>query len=135
MWKNARDAAWEPYLSRRAVDEHGAELDVPVHERRDAAVKRFFQRVLRSNLLPRKTVTNQPRSYPATRADMPELAHVKHVFVKAAARVNNRAQNSDDHSIRRGERQMCAFRDARRTQASLSCLNRTGSTLLCPDIK
>jgi putative transposase len=50
--------------------------------------------VLRSNPLPRKIVTDQLRSYPAAKADIPELAHAKHVFVKAAARVNNRAENS-----------------------------------------
>jgi transposase-like protein len=47
-----------------------------------------------------------------------KLAHVKHVFVKAAARVSNRAENSHQPTHRR-ERQMCGFRDARRTQAFL----------------
>ena len=70
--------------------------------------------------MPRKIVTDQLRSYPAAKADIPELAHVKHVFVKAAARVNNRAENSHQPTRRR-ERQMCGFRDARRTQAFLSC--------------
>jgi putative transposase len=38
----------EPYLLWRAVDEHGAELDVLLQKRRDkAAAKRFFRRVLR----------------------------------------------------------------------------------------
>jgi len=79
----------------RAVDEHGAELDMLVQKRRDkAAAKRFFLRVLRSNPVPRKIVTDRLRSYPAAKADIPELAHVKHVFVKAAARLNNRAENS-----------------------------------------
>jgi putative transposase len=41
------------------------------------------------------------------------------VFVKAAARVNNRAENSHQPTRRR-ERQMCGFRDPRRTQAFLS---------------
>ena len=105
----------------RAVDEHGAELDVLVQKRRDkAAAKRFFRRVLRSNPVPRKIVTDQLRSYPAAKADIPELAQVKHVFVKAAARVNNRTENSHQPTRRR-ERQMCGFRDARRTQAFLSC--------------
>jgi putative transposase len=77
----------ESYLLWRAVDEHGAELDVLVQKRRDkAAAKRFFRRVLRSNPVPRKIVTDQLRSYPAAKTDIPELAHVKHVFVKAAAR-------------------------------------------------
>jgi putative transposase len=111
----------EPYLLWRAVDEHGAELDVLVQKRRDkAATKRFFRRVLRSNPVPRKIVTDQLRSYPAAKAEIPELAHVKHVFVKAAARVNNRAENSHRPTSRR-ERHMCGFRDARRTQAFLSC--------------
>jgi putative transposase len=39
----------EPYLLWRAVDEHGAELDVLLQKRRDkAAAKRFFQRVMRT---------------------------------------------------------------------------------------
>ena len=42
----------EPYLLWRAVDEHGAELDILVKKRRDkAAAKRFFKRVLRSGLI------------------------------------------------------------------------------------
>jgi putative transposase len=45
---------------------------------------------------------------------------VKHVLVQAAARVNNRAENSHQPTRRR-ERQMCGFLDARRTQAFLSC--------------
>ena len=87
----------EAYLLWRAVDEHGTELDILLQKRRDkAAAKRFFRRVLRSNLVPRKIVTDQLRRYPAAKAEIPELAHVKHVFVKAAARVNNRAENSQD---------------------------------------
>jgi len=110
----------EPHLLWRAVDEHGAELDVLVQQRRDkAAAKRFFRRVLRSTPVPRRIVTDQLRSYPAAKADIPELAQVKHVFVKTAARVNNRAENSHQPTRRR-ERQMCGFRDARRTQAFLS---------------
>jgi putative transposase len=119
--RDVRDVRGEPYLLWRAVDEQGAELDVLVQKRRDkAAAKRFFRKVLRSNPVPRKIVTDQLRSYPAAKADIPELAHVKHVFVKADARVNNRAENSHQPTRRR-ERQMCGFRDARRTQALLSC--------------
>ena len=72
----------EPYLLWRAVDEHGAELDILLQKRRDkAAAKRFFRHVLRSCLVPRKIVTDQLRSYPAAKADIPDLANVKHVFV------------------------------------------------------
>jgi len=85
----------EPYLLLRAVDEHGTELDILLQKRRDkAAAKRFFKRVLRSSPVPRKIVTDQLRSYPVAKAEIPELASVKHVFVKAAARLNNRAENS-----------------------------------------
>jgi putative transposase len=96
-------------------------LDVLLQKRRDkAAAKRFFMRVLRSAPVPRKIVTDQLRSYPAARAEIPELAYVKYVFVKAGARVNNRAENS--HQPTRGrERQMRGFRDPRRMQALLSC--------------
>jgi putative transposase len=111
----------EPCLLWRAVDEHGAQLGVLVQKWRDkAAAKRFFRRVLRSNPVPRKIVTDQVRCYPTAKADSPEFVHVKHVFVKAAERVNNRAQNSHQPTRRR-ERQTCGFRDARRAQAFLSC--------------
>src|SRR6201993_4877232 len=79
----------EPYLLWRAVDEHGTELDILLQKRRDkAAAKRFFRRVLRSNLVPRKIVIDQLRNYPAAKGDLPELVSVKHAFVKAAARLN-----------------------------------------------
>jgi putative transposase len=122
----------EPYLLWRAVDEHGAELDVLVQKRRDtAAAKRFFRRKLRSNPVQRKIVTDQMRSYPAAKVDILELTHVKHVFVKAAARVNNRAESS--HQLtRRRERQMCGFRDARRTRAFHLCLGSIGQHFALP---
>ncbi|MBB5429824.1 hypothetical protein HDG40_008027 [Paraburkholderia sp. JPY158] len=43
--------------------------------------------------MPRKIATDRLCSDGAAKADMPELVHVKHVFVKAAARLNNRAEN------------------------------------------
>ncbi|CAB3806282.1 hypothetical protein LMG28688_06323 [Paraburkholderia caffeinitolerans] len=110
----------EPYLLWRAVDEHGAELDVQVQKRcAKAATKRFFLRVLRSAPAPRGILTDRLRSYPAAKADIPELAGVKHVFVKAAVRVNNRAENRRQPTRRR-ERAMSGFRDSKRTQAFLS---------------
>ena len=111
----------EPYLLWRAVDQHGAELDILLQKRRDkAAAKRFFKRVLASCAeAPRKIVTDQLRSYPAAKAEIPELAHVRHVFVKASARVNNRAENSHQPTRER-ERRMRGFRDPERTQVFLS---------------
>jgi putative transposase len=84
-----------------------------------AAAKRLFRRVLRSNPVPCKIVTDQLR-YPAAKAEIPELANVKHVFVKAAARLNNRAENSHQPTRER-ERCMRGFRDPKRTQKFLSC--------------
>jgi putative transposase len=46
---------------------------------------------------------------------------VKHVFVKAAARLNNRAENSHQPTRER-ERRMRGFRDPERTQKFLWCL-------------
>lgn len=110
----------ERYLLWRAVDEHGAELDILLQKRRDkAAAKRFFKRGLRSSPVPRKIITNQLRSYPAGKSEIPELASIKHVFVKAAARLNNRAENSHQPTRER-ERHMPGFRDPKRTQAFLS---------------
>jgi putative transposase len=83
------------------------------------AERRFFRKVLPSHPVPRKIVTDQLRSYPAAKAKVPELAGVKHVFVKACARVNNRAENSHQPTRRR-ERQMQGFRDPLRTQAFLA---------------
>ena len=95
-----------------------------LRKRRDkAAADRFLRKVLRSHPLPRKTVTDQLRSYPAAKAEVPELAGVKHVFVKASARINNRAENSHQPTRPR-ERQMQGFRDPRRTQAFLSRFGR-----------
>jgi putative transposase len=107
----------DPYLLWRAGDEHGAELDILLDK---ASAKRFFKRVLRSSPVPRKIVTDQLRSYPAAKAEIPELVNVKHVFVKGAARLNNRAENSHQPTRER-ERRMRGFRDPKRTQEFLSC--------------
>ncbi|MCW5232326.1 IS6 family transposase [Verminephrobacter eiseniae] len=111
----------EPYVLWRAVDQHGAELDVLVQKRRDkGAAKRFFKRVLAAcPEVPCKIVTDQLRSYPAAKADIPALAKVRHVFVKACARVNNRAENSHQPTRER-ERRMRGFRRLARAQAFLS---------------
>lgn len=110
----------EPYLLWRAVDQYGAELDVLVQKRRDkVAAKRFFKRVLAAcPEAPRKIVTDQLRSYPAAKAEIPALANVRHVFVKASARVNNRAENSHQPTRER-EHRMRGFRRPERAQAFL----------------
>jgi putative transposase len=78
--------------------------------------------------VPRK-ITDQLRSYPAAKAEIPELVKVKHVFVKAAARLNNRAENSHQPTHERERRipqgnflrGVRCFRDRKRTQKFLSC--------------
>lgn len=108
----------ESRLLWRAVDERGAELDILLQKRRDkVAAKRLFRWVLRSCPTPRKIVTDQLPSYPAAKADITELAGIEHVFVKAAARVNNCAENSHQPPRER-ERRRRSFRD--HTQAFLS---------------
>src|SRR6202051_3246241 len=99
----------EPHLLWRAVDEHGAELDILLQKRRDkAAAKRFFKRVLRSSPVPRKIVTDQLRSYPAEKAEHRELAPMKQVLVKAAAGWSNRPENSH-HPTRELARRLMAM--------------------------
>lgn len=55
------------------------------------------------------------RGYPATKAGVAKLVGVKHVFVKASARVINRTE-SRHQPTRWRELQMQGFRDPRRTQ-------------------
>ncbi len=70
--------------------------------------------------MPHKIVTNQLRSYPAAKAEIPELVSVKHVFVKTAARLNNCAENSHQPTCQR-ERHVRGFRDLKCAQKFLSC--------------
>lgn len=75
--------------------QRGIELDLLLQKHRNkAAARRGLRRVLRSHPAPRKIVIDQLHSYPAAKALVPELVSVKHVLVKAAARVNNCAENS-----------------------------------------
>jgi hypothetical protein len=103
-----------PRWSRRIGDEH-----FPIALSRSSLSGGGVKRVLRSCPMPRKIVTDQLRSYPAAKSRIPELAHVKHVFVKAAARVNNRAENSHPPTRER-ERRFRRVRDPKRTQTFLS---------------
>lgn len=112
--RGALDVLW------RAVDEHDTELDVLLQKHRDkAAAERFFGPALHSYPVSHKIVTDQLRSYSAAKAELPELASVTHVFVKASARVSDRVENSR-LPTRRRERQMQGFLDPQRTQAFLS---------------
>lgn len=125
----------KPYILWRAVDQHGIELDILLQRRRDkTAAKCFFKRVLSAcTEAPKKIVTDKLRSYPAAKADIPELANVKHVFVKAMARVHNRAENSHQPTRER-ERRMRSFRLAERTKRSCRASVRSANTSRSSDI-
>ncbi len=98
-----------------AVDEQGKELDILLQKRRDtAAAERCFKRILRNHPAPRAIVTDQLRSYPAAKARVPALAKTKHIFVRAAARGNNRAENT----INRPERVLVLIGEANRLEYS-----------------
>uniref|UniRef100_UPI0038BB0AFA DDE-type integrase/transposase/recombinase n=1 Tax=Paraburkholderia sediminicola TaxID=458836 RepID=UPI0038BB0AFA len=86
----------EPYLLLGANDQRCAELDVLLQKRREKPAAKGFHRCMLGSCSEalRRIVTNQMFSYPATKAEIPELATVKHVFVKTCARVNKRAENS-----------------------------------------
>lgn len=126
----------EPDLLWRAVDQRGAELDILLQKRCDkAATKRFFKRVLRSYPVPREIVIDQLRSYPAATVEIPDLANVKHVhvFVKAAAWLNSRAENSHQPTRER-ERVCVVFVNANARKLFCRALVRSDSTLRSSDI-
>ena len=66
----------------RAVDQHGVELDILLQKRRDkAAAKRSFRRLLvQCQYVPSRIITDRLRSYPAARAQIPDLLCVRHVL-------------------------------------------------------
>ena len=110
----------ELYLLWRAVDQHGAELDILLQKRRDkTAAKRFFKRVLAAYPeAPRNIATDQLRSYLVEMAVITKLANVRHVFVKVRTRFNNRAEITCQLARER-ERRMRGFRLPERAWAFL----------------
>jgi putative transposase len=100
----------------RAVDQHGAVLDILVQERRDgAAAKRFFKRLLQGlQYQPKRIITDGLRSYGvARRALLPKVKH------RTSRYLNNRAENSH-RPTRRRERQMQRFKSTDQAQNFLS---------------
>ncbi len=83
-------------------------------------------------------VIDRLRSYPAAKAEIPELTKVKQVFVKAAARINNRTEKSHQPTRER-ECRMRGFatRNAREIAHLLRvdpATFRTQATLLCASL-
>jgi putative transposase len=99
----------------RAVDQHGAVLDILVQSRRNAkAAKRLLRKLLKKQgIAPRVMITDKLASYGAAKREvMPDVEHRQHKGV------NNRAENS--HQQTRRERIMKRFKSAGQAQRFLS---------------
>jgi putative transposase len=100
----------------RAVDQHGAVLDILVQSRRNAkAAKRLLQKLLKKQgRAPRVMITDKLASYAAAKREvMPGVEHRQHKGL------NNRAENSHQPTRRR-ERIMKRFKSAGQAQRFLS---------------
>ena len=109
----------------RAVDEHGQVLDILVQERRNAdAAERFFRRLLAHSdgAAPERIITDKLASYAVAKQRIPVLDAVKHVCVRAAARLNNRIEQSHQPS-RLHERRMQRFKSPAQAQRFLTAFS------------
>jgi putative transposase len=100
----------------RAVDQHGAVLDILVQSRRNAAAaKRLLRKLLKKQgVAPRVIITDKLASYGAAKREiMPGVEHRQHKGL------NNRAENSHQPTRRR-ERVMKRFKSAGQAQRFLS---------------
>ena len=100
----------------RAVDQHGAVLDILVQSRRNAkAAKRLLRKLLKKQrMAPRVMITDKLASYAAAKREvLPGVEHRQHVGL------NNRAENSHQPTRRR-ERIMKRFKSAGQAQRFLS---------------
>ena len=116
----------------RAVDEHGAVLDVLLQRHRDTdAAVSFFERLLGEYGVPDTVCTDKLGSYGAALRELPALATVDHQRVISTARCNNLIEQSH-RPTRRQERSQLGFRTVRRAQGFLelhaSITNLHGST-------
>ena len=110
----------------RAIDEHGQVLDILVQERRDAdAAERFFRRPLdEGGEAPARIVTDKLASYAAAKRRIPALDSAKHIHVRAAARLNNRMEQSHQPTRLR-ERRMQRFKSPAQAQRFLTVYSQT----------
>jgi putative transposase len=100
----------------RAVDQHGAVLDILVQSRRNkAAAKKFFRKLLKDcHYVPWVIITDKLASYGAAKQEvMPRVEHRQH------QRLNNRAENSHQPTRQR-ERTMRRFKSPGHAQRFLS---------------
>lgn len=99
----------------RAVDQHGAVLDVLVQSRRNSQVAaRLMRKLIRRHGLPRVMITVKLESYPAANKDLG--LKFEHRQDKG---LNNRCENSHE-ATRLREKVMRQFKSARQLQRSLS---------------
>jgi len=113
----------------RAVDAHGQTLDVLLQERRDTATALQFFRRLRDatgHTPPARITTDKLGSYAAALAQLPELAGVEHLQVRAARRCNNRVEQAHQPTRVR-ERVMRRFKSAAATQRLADAFSRVGN--------
>jgi putative transposase len=103
----------------RAVDQHGAVLDILVQSRRNTkAAKRLIRKLLkRQGMAPRVMIRDKLASYGAAKREiLPSVEHRQH------RGLNNRAENS--HQPTRRERVMKRFKSAGQAQRFLSFMTR-----------
>ncbi|MCU1291191.1 MAG: transposase [Bryobacterales bacterium] len=99
----------------RAVDQHGAVIDILVQPKRDRlAAMRFFRKLLRTTRCqPRVIITDKLRSYGAAKkVILPRVAH------RQSRYLNNRAENSHQPTRQR-ERRMKRFKSPEHAQRFL----------------
>ena len=108
----------------RAVDEHGATLDVLLQEHRDTdAAERFFRALLsHAGGTPERITTDKLGSYVAALRRLPEMATVAHQQVRSAMRCNNRVEQA--HQPTRIRRRMGRFRCAISAERFLAAFTR-----------
>ena len=109
----------------RAVDEHSQMLDILLQDHRDTeAAERFFRTLLgHTGAAPERIITDRLASYGAALQRLPELSGVEHMRVHAAARRNNRVEQSH-LPTRLRERRMQGFKSMHSAQQFLCLFSR-----------
>lgn len=111
----------------RAVDEHGAVLDVLLQEHRDTeAAKNFFTRLLGEYEAPTTIHTDKLGSYGAAIRELPELHGAEHREVISSARCNNLIEQSH-RPTRHQERSQKGFKSMAKAQKFLDLHARTSN--------
>ncbi len=106
----------ETHYLWRAVDQHGAVLDILVQRRRNKrAAKKFFRKLLKGLVYaPRVLTTDKLASYGAAKREvLPSVEHRQHRYL------NNRAENSHQPTRER-ERRMKRFKSPGHAQRFLA---------------